>query len=270
MSDPSRPLVSVLLSTYNNPAFLERAILCYARQTFRDFEVVVADDGSGPETERLVRRLREGRALTLRHVRQEDRGFRLARARNMGMAAARGRYLLFTDQDCLAGPELLAAHVRAARKRRIVQGGRRHFSKRVTESLLSRPPAWIEQFDMRAWSIHHPLEDVLVHSFMRRFGALTGSNLAGYKEDFLSVGGFDEIYSGWGAEDYDLGYRLRKKGMVLAYLGDGPGSVYHLYHSSKRNFVNLNYMRLYLDITMDVLARGRSRFNPSRSRGRRA
>jgi glycosyltransferase involved in cell wall biosynthesis len=267
MSKEIVQLVSVLISTYDNPRFLERTVMSYERQTFRNFEVIVTDDGSGPETEQLIRSLQSRCGFDLRHVRQDDRGFRLARVRNLGLAAARGEYVVFTDQDCLAGAGFLAAHRQKSRRRRIVQGGRRHFTKSVTKAILSRPVDWLNRLDLRAYSIRHLDEDILVHAFARRFGALTGSNVAGFREDFLSVGGFDEKYSGWGGEDLDLGYRLWRDGCEIAHLGDGPGTVFHLFHSARRNFVSPTYLRLYLDIARDVFLPWTSRFNPRRSRG---
>jgi glycosyltransferase involved in cell wall biosynthesis len=61
------PAISVLISTYNEPQWLEWVLLGYARQTFADFEVIVVDDGSGPETRARIEGLRTEVPFGLRH-----------------------------------------------------------------------------------------------------------------------------------------------------------------------------------------------------------
>ena len=56
LAEEATPKVSVILSTYNQPAWLEKVFWGYGVQTFHDFEIVVADDGSGPETQALIAR----------------------------------------------------------------------------------------------------------------------------------------------------------------------------------------------------------------------
>ena len=95
-------LCSVIICTYNRSPVLARALRSLARQSFAagDFEVVVVDDGSTDNTAEVC----EGMHAELANLRYIAAGKNegLARARNIGIAAAAGEYLLFTDDDCIA------------------------------------------------------------------------------------------------------------------------------------------------------------------------
>jgi hypothetical protein len=79
--------LSVIVSTYNQPAWLEKVLRGYAAQTHADFELLVADDGSGPETAEVLRRAADRTALNLRHVWHEDRGYRRSVVLNRAIVA---------------------------------------------------------------------------------------------------------------------------------------------------------------------------------------
>src|SRR5689334_759596 len=95
------PRVSLIITTYNRPEALAAVLRALDLQIERDFEVLIADDGSTDETRILLEGLRERVHFPLRHVWQEDRGFRAARARNLAVAASGGEYLVFLDGDCI-------------------------------------------------------------------------------------------------------------------------------------------------------------------------
>src|SRR5262245_57194702 len=78
--------ISVIVSTYNRPDALNAALRALGRQTEKNFEIVVADDGSGPQTRELVRTWAPKLDVPLKHAWQEDRGFRLAEIRNRAIA----------------------------------------------------------------------------------------------------------------------------------------------------------------------------------------
>ena len=115
--------LSVILTTYESPEWLEKVMWGYAGQSHRDFEVVVADDGSTEATARLARRLATESGLPLRHVWQSDRGFRKSRILNKAIVAAGADYLVFSDGDCIPRADFLAAHARLAAKGRFLSGG---------------------------------------------------------------------------------------------------------------------------------------------------
>ena len=113
---------SVIVSTYNRPEYLELVLDGYAAQTNRDFEVVVADDGSAPATADTIHRIRKDTGLRITHVWHEDSGFRKSLIVNRAIVAAGGEYLLFTDGDCIPRRDLVEVHRRLARPGFFVAG----------------------------------------------------------------------------------------------------------------------------------------------------
>jgi glycosyltransferase involved in cell wall biosynthesis len=101
-----RPLVSVVITTYNSPDLLNQAIDSVLAQTFVDYELIVVDDASG-EVSVAQCRMPEG-GLLIRH--KERR--RAAAARNSGMAEARGKYIAIMDHDDVWLPDKLESQVR--------------------------------------------------------------------------------------------------------------------------------------------------------------
>ncbi|MFN2421156.1 MAG: glycosyltransferase [Gemmatimonadota bacterium] len=105
---------SVIVSTYNSPDALEAVLLALTEQGRSDFEVIVADDGSTGDTATMAECLRSRLDYPFKLVRQEHRGFRAARARNLAALQAAGDYLIFLDGDCLPFPDFIEAHARLA------------------------------------------------------------------------------------------------------------------------------------------------------------
>ena len=93
--------ITVIASTYNAEEWLEKVLLGYRCQTWRDFELIVADDGSRESTRALVERFAADYPVPLRHVWHEDEGYRRQEILNVAILEARHDYLLFTDGDCI-------------------------------------------------------------------------------------------------------------------------------------------------------------------------
>ena len=117
-------LISVIVTTYNREDALDAVLRSLAAQSDSDFEVVVADDGSGPATRELIAAWKAKLAVRLEHVWHEDRGFRAAEIRNRAILAARGGYCIFLDGDCIARPDFVATHRRLAEPGWFVTGNR--------------------------------------------------------------------------------------------------------------------------------------------------
>ena len=93
--------VSVIVSTYNQPEWLEKVLWGYNIQSFKEFELIVADDGSGKAMREVLGRLTPRLSYPLKHVWHEDRGFRKCEILNKAILAASTDYLVFTDGDCI-------------------------------------------------------------------------------------------------------------------------------------------------------------------------
>lgn len=103
--------ISVILSTYNRPKALQVVLDALGRQDDHNFEVIVADDGSGTETRDVVNAMAtKWPQCNIQHVWHEKKGFRLARIRNLACKVCTGKYLVFLDGDCIPPPDFLSRH----------------------------------------------------------------------------------------------------------------------------------------------------------------
>jgi glycosyltransferase involved in cell wall biosynthesis len=212
--------VSVVLSTYNQPRWLEKALWGYAAQRCPDFELLIADDGSGPETADVIERLRVRSGLRLVHVWHEDRGFRKTEILNRAVLAAGGDYLIFSDGDCIPHPDFVATHARLARPRRFLSGGYLKLpvsvSERITEddvrSARAFYPSWLRGQGWRAGrrTLRLPRSvavATLLDGLTPTRATWNGHNASTWREAIVAVNGFD-LEMGYGGEDRALGERL--------------------------------------------------------------
>lgn len=232
------PSASVVVTTYNSPKYLELVLLGYARQDCADFEVVVADDGSGPETAQLVQRLREGGfPVPLVHAWQEDRGFRQSRALNLGALHARGRQLVFTDGDCVPPADFVSTHLGAAAPGTLVVGGHVRLDPARTERVTPEAVrAGLHENLVTAgercslWWRH--LQNLAyVATGARRRPKILGLNCAVDRATFLAVNGFDLRYENNAKQDSDLRNRLRLAGARARCIWH-RSVVVHLHHGT--------------------------------------
>lgn len=207
------PTVSVVVPYYRAQAQLDLVLAALAAQTHpaTRLQVVVADDGS-PEPPRVP----AGVAV----VRQPDRGFRAAAARNLGARAADGDVLLFVDGDTVPEPTYVAelAALPALVPDALVTGRRRHAD--LTGWTPERVLAWFaggpapEELTEPAWLRGAgSLLDADDRSYRFVISAVMGLGRALFEE----VGGFDETFDGYGGEDWELAHRLLTAGAVLAH-----------------------------------------------------
>lgn len=234
-------LVSVIVTTYNRPDALAAVLAGLAAQHDRDFEVLVADDGSGDDTRACVESSARDAPVRVRHVWQEDRGFRAGAARNRAAAQAGGRYLLFLDGDCVPRPDFIGRHRRLAEPGWMVAGNRillsAAFTREVLEQTLPihrwRAAQWRAARARGAINRLLPLYTLPLGALRklaaRRWQRVRSCNLGVWTEDFRAVDGFDESFEGWGFEDSDLAVRLLNRG-VRRKEGAFATGVLHLWH----------------------------------------
>ncbi len=247
--------ISVILSTYNSPDWLEKCLWGYAAQSERDFEIAIADDGSGEETRTRIECLRRASGLNLVHVWHEDRGFRKCTILNRAILAARGDYLIFSDGDCIPRRDFVSVHARLARHGSFLSGGLfrlpLELSRRISkEDILAGrvvDPAWLrgEGVSLRPkmlklWA--GPGWGEWLDRWTPTRPTWNGHNASGWKEDLLAVGGFDERME-WGGEDREMGERL-------IHLGIRPVQIRH-----RAVCVHLDHSRGY--VRQEALARNR-------------
>jgi glycosyltransferase involved in cell wall biosynthesis len=249
-------LISVVVTTYDRADALAVVLRGLAHQTDRNFEIVIADDGSGPETTRVVAAWSARLPVPIKHVRHEHRGFRGGEIRNRGIQAAAGRICIFLDGDCIPRADFIARHRLLAEPGSFVTGNRILLSQQLTDAVLARDLA-VETWGMGALmrerlrgGVNRLLPALrLALGPLRRLrckaweGAQT-CNLAVARADLERIDGFDAAYKGWGLEDSDLVVRLLHAG-VGRKDGRFATDVLHLWHpKNDRSQLDANQTRL--------------------------
>lgn len=226
---------SLIITTYNWPEALETTLRSVCAQTVAPGEVIVADDGSRPDTARTVRDILEPSGLRWCHVRHEDKGIRQSRIKNLAIKHARSQYLILIDHDVALHPDFIADHMAMAQKGVFLQGKRvflskHHTNKYLTAGSFSPPSPFSMGLHNRKNAFRLPRLGKIL-SFPKRFQTiLRGCNLSMHKQDFLRVDGYDETFDQlWGREDSDICYRLFHNGVKVKNLWFSALQ-YHLEH----------------------------------------
>lgn len=206
-----------------------------ARQRTPPGEIIIADDGSGAATLEVIESFARDHPVPVRLVRQPHEGFRVARLRNLAIAAAACEYLVFIDGDMLLHEEFMADHVRCARRGHFTQGVRAHADAALTARLVSGSPSFPTAMTpglgglRRAYLLRSPPLAGLMRRAADSFIALKACNLGAWRADLLRVNGFDEDMVGWGPEDKEMCARLTHAGVRRQTLLFG-GLACHLHH----------------------------------------
>lgn len=217
--------VSVIVSTYNQPAWLEKVLWGYARQTHRDFELLIADDGSGEETAGVIDRTCARTGLDVKHVWHEDRGYRRSIILNRTAEAATGDYLVWSDGDCIPRADFVERHVDLARPGHFVSGGALYLpletSRRIERDDVESGRAFRLDW-LRANGYRPGRRALRLVRSARLAGVLDRltptaatwnlNNAATWKEAILQVNGMDNSM-GYGGADRALGERLVNLGL---------------------------------------------------------
>ncbi len=241
------PSASVILSTYNRPESLDLVLAGFYRQSVSDFEILVADDGSEDSTGAVVREYRQRGTLSIRHLWQEDRGFRKTRILNQAVREARSGYLIFCDGDCLPHRHYVRGHLWSREDRRFLFGHAVFLGPEATGE-LRREEVEAGRFDpgpfgirlagfrSRASKTYNGIylgTGVLSRSVHRLFHwqgrRARGRNLSMFREDLIAVNGWNQDYQRPGREDDDLVIRLYRNGVRGKSLRFSAVA-YHLYH----------------------------------------
>lgn len=217
--------ISVIFTTYNSPAWLEKVLWGFHFQTDDNFEIVIADDGSGAETRELIERFTAATHRPVLHVWQEDDGFQKCRILNKAIVACTGEYIVMTDGDCIPRKDFVAAHRQAAEAGCFLSGG--YFklpmdtSKAITRENIEQgdcfDPEWLVQHGVKS-SIKFmklragPLRAKLYNRLTRTKRTWNGHNASCWKTDALTVNGFDERMR-YGGLDCEFGGRLLNAGI---------------------------------------------------------
>ena len=217
--------ISVIFTTYNSPKWLEKVLWGFANQTDSNFEVIVADDGSGPETSAVMDAARAQGQENVRHVWHEDRGFQKCQILNRAIVAATGDYLILTDGDCVPRKDFVSQHRAAARPGFFLSGGYLKLALPASRAITQEDvvaqrcfdPAWLKAQGMpMALKFLKLRAKGLASKMLNRLtptkATWNGHNASCWKTDALLVNGFDERLR-YGGLDREFGERLVNAGI---------------------------------------------------------
>ena len=218
-------MVSVVLSTFNQPLWLELVLLGYKYQTIRDFEIIVADDGSDQRTQAVIERYRQEVPFSLKHVYHPDMGFRKCAILNKSLLERTSEYVIFSDGDLIPRMDFVAVHLQMRRPGRFLSGGTvrlpldlsRRIGKEEIGSGICFERTWLEENGLKRSFKNNKLTSKglkakLLNCLTPAGATWNGGNASAWKKDIFEVGGFDERLR-YGGEDREFGERLERAGI---------------------------------------------------------
>lgn len=227
---------SIIIGTFNDLDILETSLAAFAVQSFRNFEIIIADDGSSQDYVPALKSWAPRFAQGIQHVTHEKLGFRKARILNRAIQVSRFKSLIFVDMDCLPRNDFVASHLKHLATQTVVAGRRVHLSRDIIPSpseILKNGLGFGPFSLLKLWLrgkarvIEHGI--ALPFFFESSNNSLQGSNFSVHKNDMEAVNGFNEGFEGWGKEDMELGLRLQCSGVRVRNLRNKVIQ-YHLTH----------------------------------------
>ena len=219
-AEGEQPKISVIVSTYNSEDWLQKVLWGFNCQIFKSFEVVIADDGSGPKTKELIDSMRGEVFYDIIHVWQEDDGFQKSRILNKAVEACSAEYVIMTDGDCIPREDFVEVHYINKERGYFISGGYymlpMNISKMITEEDIQKQRCfninWLKDKGIPKTFKNNKLTasgfiSKLLNTFTPTNASWNGHNSSGWKKDILNVNGFDERMQ-YGGQDRELGERL--------------------------------------------------------------
>lgn len=233
--------ITVAIITYNWPTALERVLESLTRQTRLPDEVIVTDDGSTEDTRRVIERVASTFPVRLVHLWQPDDGARMSRARNRAIAAATGDYVILMDGDMVAEPHFIEDHEAFAMRGCYVQGSRVLSDESLTQRMLADGSVRATFFTPGIERRRHTLRLPMLARWYAKPGQKTrgikSCNMGFWRDDLLTLNGFNEGMTGWGREDTELVTRAFHAGIQRRDLRFSALAT-HLYHRTRKNIVD--------------------------------
>ena len=217
--------VSVIITTFNQPEWLKKTLWSYEVQTNKNFEVLIADDGSGPETFEVIDSFKKSSSMDIKHVWHPHDGFQKCTILNKAILESNSDYLIFTDGDCIPRKDFIEVHINKAKRDHFLSGGYFKLTTRVSEQITQKDIVEQNPFKIK-WirSFGQPLTYKFLKFSKNRFivwllnsitttkATWNGHNVSGWKDDILKVNGYNEDMK-YGGLDRELGERLVNLGV---------------------------------------------------------
>ena len=243
---------TLIISFYNRIDYLELVLVGLEIQTFKNFEVIIADDGSNENVIKRLKSLINTYPFEIKHIWQEDSGFRKNKILNRAIVESSSDYLIFIDGDCVPHSEFVREHYDNREVKTCLTGRRVNLSSKITHALTPEKikNKYLESFNLKLLidsilgnTIDYEKGFYVKSEFLRKLlnhkkRGLLGCNFSIHKSDILSVNGFDERYEAPSiGEDTDLQFRLELNGVKIKSLNN-IAIQYHLYHKLQERKVD--------------------------------
>lgn len=217
--------LSVIFSTYNSPDWMEKTLWGLQYQTFQDFEIVVADDGSCAKTKTRIQQFESETGRRVKHVWQPDEGFQKTRILNKALCASEGEYIVFTDGDCILRNDFLQVHATMREPGYFLSGGYFKLPMSTSQAITRQDIESGRAFELD-WLLANGLKKThktmkltakgvkarLLNTITPTKATWNGHNVSGWRCDIFDANGFDERMQ-YGGEDREMGERLFNMGI---------------------------------------------------------
>jgi len=216
---------SIIISTYNSPAWLEKVLHGYNNQTYRQFELIIADDGSKKATIDFIEGIKNDVFYNIVHVWHEDNGFQKSVILNKAIMACSTAYIIMSDGDCIPRADFVEQHVKYREEGYFLSGGYFMLPMSISRS-ITKDDIYSERCFNLNWLKRNGLKrsfknNKLTSKGLWRFilnkitptnASWNGHNASGWKKDILAINGFDDRMQ-YGGQDRELGERLFNYGL---------------------------------------------------------
>lgn len=235
---------SLIITTYNWKEALELVLLSVVKQTVLPDEIMIADDGSLPDTKALVENFSKESNINIIHSWQEDEGFRASASRNKAIAKASSEYIILIDGDMILHEDFIKDHLSHAQSNHFIQGSRILLNQEKSEEIFQSKQTDFCFFDKGLQNRKNRIKC----SFLTRLFSKSSKNLKGiktcnmsfFKTDCLRVNGFNEDFIGWGREDSEFVVRLINRDILRKNI-KFSAIAYHIYHNeNSRKMLSTN------------------------------
>ncbi len=217
--------ISVVVSTYNAEEWLEKVLIGYSVQTYKDFELIIADDGSRASTKELIDRYAANYPVPVRHLWHADEGYRRQEILNIAIVEATNEYIIMTDGDCIPRADFVEVHAKYAEKGKFLSGGycklTMKTSKAITkDDIMSQrcfDAEWLRTIDKLGFSQMLKLTSgsilsTVLDTVTTTTPSFNNCNSSAFKEDMIAINGYDERMK-YGGPDREFGERLENYGI---------------------------------------------------------
>ncbi len=260
--------VSVIVSTYNQPELLEKVLWGFNCQTFMNFELIIADDGSGVQTKELINKIRTRLSFEISHIWQEDNDFQKSKILNKAILSSNTEYIIITEGDCIPREDFVQVHYINKAPKTFISGVSYLLPFNISRTLTLKDIEeqncfkinWLKEKGIKksfknTRSPSRGFISIVLNTLTPTKYSWNRYNSSGWKNDILKLNPLDNV------EDRELGERLRNYGIKFKQLQYSAVCV-HLDHKTGsktpevicKNTVNMKFLVIQQKMIGDVLA----------------